>query len=223
MLQIPNHITESQKLLKTSIFQMPAPEFPTKCLILNIYKIKQPQYEVGLLVFAIRWNNINFQDKSTSPPPGEFCSGLQCQPCQPSLQEIDHLVKPSHTDSEHCERQGRVVTENIFKKEKIQKISAQKENRIPLNTNKNRLLNAETGRGLTPRSRSKFEHLIRNLRESNDDEQLVLYKVMDSPAPAPRPGHNLRITEVVPYKGEPKVVTEPISVILINLLISVTG
>ena len=46
--EIPNHITESQKLLKTSIFQMPAPEFPTKCLILNIYKIKQPQYEVSV-------------------------------------------------------------------------------------------------------------------------------------------------------------------------------
>jgi len=195
MREIPHHITESQKLLKTSIFQMPAPEFPTKCLILNIYKIKQPQYE----------------DKSTSPPPREFCSGLQVPPCQPSLQEIDHLVKPGHQDSENCERQGRVSTENISKKEKIQKISAQKENRIPIITNKNRLLNAETGRGipqesLTPRSRSKFEHLIRNLRESNDDEQLVLYKVMDSlaPAPAPRPGNNLRITEVVPYKGEPK-------------------
>jgi len=78
-----------------------------------------------------------------------------------------------------------------------------------MNTNKNRLLKAEIGRGipqesLTPRSRSKFEHLIRNLRESNDDEQLVLYKVLDSPAPAQIAGTNLRITEVVPYKGEPK-------------------
>ena len=43
---IPNHNSESQKLLKTSIFQMPAAQYPTKCLILNIYKIKQPQYEV---------------------------------------------------------------------------------------------------------------------------------------------------------------------------------
>lgn len=154
---------------------------------------------------------INFQDKSTSPPPTEFCSSLQCQPCQPSLQEIDHLVRPGHADSEECERQGRVGTENIVKKEKIQKISAEKENRIPIKKNKNRLLNVETGRGipeesLTPRSRSKFEHLIMNLRESNDDEQLVLYKVMDSPAPAPTPsGNKLKITEVVPYKGEPKV------------------
>ena len=66
---------------------------------------------------------------------------------------------------------------------------------------------------LTPRSRSKFEHLIRNLRESNDDEQLVLYKVMNSPTPAKRLDTKLRITEVVPYKGEPKVVAEPITVI----------
>ena len=174
---------------------------------------------------------INFQDKSTSPPPREFCSGLQCQP---SLQEIDHIVKPGHKDRvnqegniEIYERQARVTTENILKKEKTQKISAQKENRIPINLNKNRLLNVETGRGagggegggsipqesLTPRSRSKFEHLIRNLRESNDDEQLVLYKVMNSPTPATRLGSKLRITEVVPYKGEPKVVAEPISVI----------
>ena len=92
-----------------------------------------------------------------------------------------------------------------------------------MNTNKNRLLNAEIGRGipqesLTPRSRSKFEHLIRNLRESNDDEQLVLYKVLDSPAPAQIAGTNLRITEVVPYKGEPKVVEEPTSVSLTNFL-----
>ena len=101
--------------------------------------------------------------------------------------------------------------------ERTQKISAQKENIIPIIANKNRLLNGETGGGggggggipqesLTPRSRSKFEHLIRNLRESNDDEQLVLYKVMNSPAPSPRLDSKLRITEVVPYKGEPKVV-----------------
>merc|ERR1719278_490456 len=97
MREIPHHITESQKLLKTSIFQMPAPEFPTKCLILNIYKIKQPQYE----------------DKSTSPPPREFCSSLQCQT---SLQEIDHIVRP-----ETSERQARLETENISKKEKYRR------------------------------------------------------------------------------------------------------
>jgi len=53
---VPSHISESQKLLKTSIFQMPEPQFPTKCLILNIYKIKHQHYE----------------DKSTSPPPQDF-------------------------------------------------------------------------------------------------------------------------------------------------------
>ena len=170
----------------------------------------------------------NFQDKSTSPPPPEFCSGLQClQNLQPSLQEIDHIVQPAG-DLENCERQGRegrVITENILKKEKTQKISAQKENRIPINTNK-RLLNTESGHcvggggeggipqeSLTPRSKSKFEHLIRNLRESNDDEQLVLYKVINSPSPTPKLVNKLRITDVVPYKGEPKVVAEQISVI----------
>lgn len=59
MREIPNHITESQKLLKTSIFQMAAPEFPTKCLILNIYKIKQPQYEVCLVFSCLRSDYIN--------------------------------------------------------------------------------------------------------------------------------------------------------------------
>lgn len=38
--QVPLHIAESQKLLKTSIFQLKSPQYPTKCLILNIYKIK---------------------------------------------------------------------------------------------------------------------------------------------------------------------------------------
>ena len=128
-------------------------------------------------------------------------------------------MQPDLPDTGNHERQGREITENIVMKEKIQKISAQKENRIPIKTNKNRLLNAETGFGgvpqesLTPRSRSKFEHLIRNLRESNDDEQLVLYKVMNSPAPSPRLDSKLRITEVVPYKGEPKVVAMQITVI----------
>ena len=53
---------------------------------------------------------------------------------------------------------------------------------------------------LTPRSKSKFEHLIKNLKESNEDEHLVLYKVMDAD-----PGRKLKITDYVPYKGEPKV------------------
>ena len=138
-------------------------------------------------------------------------------------------MQPDLPDTGKHERQGREIRENIVMKEKIQKITAQKENRIPIKTNKNRLLNADTGHSgvpqesLTPRTRSKFEHLIRNLRESNDDEQLVLYKVMDcSPAPAPRVGNNLRITDVVPYKGEPKGLSVIILTNLLLLLISIS-
>jgi len=51
---------------------------------------------------------------------------------------------------------------------------------------------------LTPRSKSKYEHLIKNLTESQDDN-LVIYKVLETkaskPSPAPLP--------VTPYK-EPK-------------------
>ena len=54
---------------------------------------------------------------------------------------------------------------------------------------------------LTPRSKSKFEHLIRNLKESNEDEQLVVYKMMEVDT-----GKKIKITDFVPYKGEPKVI-----------------
>ena len=47
LLCVPANIAQSQKLLKTSIFQTPEPQFPTKCLILNIYKIKHQQLEVS--------------------------------------------------------------------------------------------------------------------------------------------------------------------------------
>ena len=47
--EVPSHIAQNQKLLKTSIFQTPQPQFPTKCLILNIYKIKHQQYEVWII------------------------------------------------------------------------------------------------------------------------------------------------------------------------------
>jgi len=212
---IPNHISESQKLLKTSIFQMPAPQYPTKCLILNIYQIKQPQFE----------------DKSTSPPPPEFCAALQ-----QSLQEIDHILKSKNSlqqsvkpeidhilkpprESKNLEqteklteppleddkRHERELCRNTWKEDgqmfakltrqdKIQKFLSRNENRIPMNANKN---------SLTPRSRSKFEHLIKNLRESNEDEQLVIYKVLES-QPSPAISNKLKITDVVPYKGEPK-------------------
>ena len=54
---------------------------------------------------------------------------------------------------------------------------------------------------LTPRSKSKFEHLIKNLKESNEDEQLVVYKMMEVDT-----GKKIKITDFVPYKGEPKVI-----------------
>ena len=36
---MPHHITQSQKLLKTNIFEAARPQYPTKCLILDIYKV----------------------------------------------------------------------------------------------------------------------------------------------------------------------------------------
>ena len=214
---IPSQITESQKLLKTSIFQTPAPQYPTKCLILNIYKIKQTQYE----------------DKSTSPPPAGFCSQLQ-QSLQEkslqekslqekslqekSLQEIDHLKydnlqqtvervesnkrstkveTPAGRIIDHnvdaCDEIGRELNGNILNKEDCPLVG---ENIETL------LLRREANKNsLTPRSRSKFEHLIKTLSYSNEEEQLVLYKVLQS-APV---SSKLKITESVPYKGEPKV------------------
>ena len=85
------------------------------------------------------------------------------------------------------ERGDSTLYTQLTHQQKIQKFISQKENR-----NKN---------SLTPRSRSKFEHLIKNLRECNEDEQLVLYKVLESPPLS----NNLKISEAVPYKGEPKV------------------
>ena len=52
LLCVPANIAQSQKLLKTSIFQTPEPQFPTKCLILNIYKIKHQQLEVRALAIV---------------------------------------------------------------------------------------------------------------------------------------------------------------------------
>ena len=205
---IPSQISESQKLLKTSIFQMPAPQYPTKCLILNIYKIKQPQYE----------------DKSTSPPPpAELSSDLQ-QPLQEREQlqseRLKHDEKTDNnlqtswriesnkrfakvetsgegvTEEDDSDERGRELNENVLKEvtrqEEMQTLLSRRENRIPIEANTN---------SLTPRSRSKFEHLIKTLSYSNEEEQLVLYKVLQSPPL----GGRLKITESVPYKGEPKV------------------
>jgi len=273
--EVPSHISESQKLLKTSIFQTPQPQFPTKCLILNIYKIQHQHLE----------------DKSTSPPPQHFNvvekvleKNTQTHD-QSSLQEVDHLVKTSQkhghlnkttvektnfkspkfqplieeinkTSAGHsndiakstlkCTKKsiigkntpvaieasqkvphslGQVkepatkcntLTMNVLKKEKNNELFAQLTNKekiekflshdpkdISMKNVKNNHLKVQyesiPAESLTPRSKSKFEHLIKNLKESNEDEQLVLYKVMDAD-----PGKKLKITDYVPYKGEPK-------------------
>ena len=51
---------------------------------------------------------------------------------------------------------------------------------------------------LTPRSKSKYEHLIKNLTESQDDN-LVIYKVLETTASKP----SIAPLPVTPYK-EPK-------------------
>merc|ERR1712045_10109 len=68
---------------------MPEPQYPKKCLILNIYKIKHQQVE----------------DKSTSPPPIDFSIKEKIvetknQNQQTSLQEIDHLSKFENLSSD---------------------------------------------------------------------------------------------------------------------------
>ena len=247
---------------------MPEPQYPKKCLILNIYKIKHQQVE----------------DKSTSPPPVEFSIKEKIvetknQNQQTSLQEIDHLSK-SHNlskdisrlngipkgerrQSKAVKRKSPVVEEkefsnvdgkadkeetkstfivpevkldsdckilkeperrdkrnsmpltknlltkeNLFtqltQKEKIEKYLSQDqrtEKRKQLSDKLKPLVGDISTESLTPRSKSKFEHLIRNLKESNEDEQLVVYKMMEVDT-----GKKIKITDFVPYKGEPKVI-----------------
>ena len=263
--EVPSHIAESQRLLKTSILQMPEPQYPKKCLILNIYKIKHQQVE----------------DKSTSPPPLEFSIKERIvetknQNQQTSLQEIDHLAKSVDLSSDNSrisdihkgerrqstavKRKSPVTEEKEFLKvdgntDKPEKKSTyvvpevklnlapeperkDKRNSMPLTRNvlrqekDNNLFTqltqkekiekylskeqrTEQGKkmsnmlihddipteSLTPRSKSKFEHLIKNLKESNEDEQLVVYKMMEADT-----GKKIKITDFVPYKGEPKVI-----------------
>ena len=266
--EVPSHIAESQRLLKTSILQMPEPQYPKKCLILNIYKIKHQQVE----------------DKSTSPPPVEFSIKEKIvetknQNQQTSLQEIDHLSKSDNfskdisrvsdipkserRQSKTVKRKSPVVEEKEFsnvdgKADKpeikstfkvpevkldsaynILKESERREKRNSMSLTKNVLRKenlftqltqkekiekylsqdqrTEKGKqlsdklkpfvgdipteSLTPRSKSKFEHLIRNLKESNEDEKLVVYKMMEV-----HTGEKIKITDFVPYKGEPKVI-----------------
>ena len=260
--EVPSHIAESQRLLKTSILQMPEPQYPKKCLILNIYKIKHQQVE----------------DKSTSPPPVEFSIKEKIvetknQNQQTSLQEIDHLSKDisrvsgipqsERRQSKAVKRKSPVVEEkefsnvdgkadkpeikstfivpevkrdsayNILKEPErrdkrnstsLTKNVLRKENLFSQLTQKEKIekylsqdQRTEKGKqlsdklkpfvgdipteSLTPRSKSKFEHLIRNLKESNEDEKLVVYKMMEV-----HTGEKIKITDFVPYKGEPKVI-----------------
>ena len=196
---IPHHISESQKLLKTSIFQVAAPQYPTKCLILNIYKIKQPQCEDRDFCSALETNNNLHQTARQA----EICRKSNKVEITPSTIENNgqREQRGQREQKGQMEQRGLSGTGSVLSGErgdstlytqlthqqKIQKFISQKENR-----NKN---------SLTPRSRSKFEHLIKNLRECNEDEQLVLYKVLESPPLS----NNLKISEAVPYKGEPKV------------------
>lgn len=268
--EVPSHISESQRLLKTSILQMPEPQYPKKCLILNIYKIKHQQVE----------------DKSTSPPPIEFSIKERVvetknQNQQTSLQEIDHLSKsnclsiniPRASDihkgekrqSKALKRKSPVIenkefsqvkrsadkpeakstlvvpevkvnsdqdtlieperkeernpmplTKNVLRKEKDNTLFSQLTQKEKIEKYLSQDKRTEQGKkladklkplgddipteSLTPRSKSKFEHLIRNLKESNEDEQLVVYKMMEVDTVK-----KIKITDFVPYKGEPKV------------------
>ena len=91
----------------------------------------------------------------------------------------------------------------LTNEEKIEKFLSPKTDCSVLQRSKNSVLAvscAGAREAMTPRSQSKFAHLIRNLRESNEDEQLVVYKMMETD-----PCSRIRVTDVVPYKGEPKV------------------
>ena len=114
-------------------------------------------------------------------------------------QEKDNELFAQLTDSEKIEK---FLTHYCTKP--VPDIEKKKENTENLPHRKNdKVLNvscnvAET---MTPQSRSKFEHLIKNLKESNEDEKLVVYKVME----VAETHKNIKITDFVPYKGEPKV------------------
>ena len=53
---VPQHITQSQKLLKTNIFEAARPQFPTKCLILDIYKVAASQDKVTCKKCITHWH-----------------------------------------------------------------------------------------------------------------------------------------------------------------------
>ena len=123
------------------------------------------------------------------------------------------------------ENNNNKLTVNVLKKEKNNELFAQLTQKEKIEKflshgekNKNRLdrltrlqRDEEVSSDLlTPRTKSKFEHLIKNLKESNEDEQLVIYKMMDAD-----PEKKLTITDFVPYKGEPKVINVKVKKFLI--------
>jgi len=114
--QVPLHIAESQKLLKTSIFQLKSPQYPTKCLILNIYKIKYDR-RPSLSPAANCQYLENKQGVKSIPDP--CLEQVQVQPnksfqIQPSSQETESRI-PSPTPNtrfEHIKVRAPSMTNN---------------------------------------------------------------------------------------------------------------
>lgn len=140
--QVPLHIAESQKLLKTSIFQLKSPQYPTKCLILNIYKIKYDKRPTTPPAVKCLQNSSeqfkikqaeSFQNKlgvrdtncriPSTPPTAQFgnfkvpASSLTCNASpitrQKTLQTNGYAEQQAHTRTEHFK---------IKPKERIQSI-----------------------------------------------------------------------------------------------------
>eukprot|EP00092_Neocalanus_flemingeri_P018586 GFUD01020127.1.p1 GENE.GFUD01020127.1~~GFUD01020127.1.p1 ORF type:complete len:695 (-),score=171.77 GFUD01020127.1:207-2246(-) len=121
--QVPLHIAESQKLLKTSIFQLKSPQYPTKCLILNIYKIKYERRASSPP--AVKCQNLEKQTSRQSNDVGQSTMDnsldhVQIQPneCfrnQPRLSETDCRV-PSLSPSPTTHLQQYKVQEPTLTK-----------------------------------------------------------------------------------------------------------
>ena len=139
----------------------------------------------------------SLENNDSKPPPSENNlkkTGNQVKSIVEGESRIDYceerVLSGKLKEGKDIQMFAQLTTQDRRKK-----FLSRKENGIPMNSNKN---------SLTPRSRSKFEHLIKNLRESNEDEQLVIYKVLECQHSSAL-NNKLKITEVVPYKGEPKV------------------
>jgi len=114
--QVPLHIAESQKLLKTSIFQLKSPQYPTKCLILNIYKIKYDKRQTTPPAVTchhperqtdrssqVQGNSVESPKADTSS--GQFnIKGNQWIKTQPKLQESNIRLPSPQTHINHLGR-----------------------------------------------------------------------------------------------------------------------